>query len=313
MRRLTKIFGGDTKLMDIGRETNTLVSDLTTVICLDDYHKYDRKGRAETGITALAKDCQDWDKMAGDVTGLKSKSQVDKPIYNHITGALDAPETIVPNNIMIFEGLHPFVDPRVLEAIDFSIYLDISDDIKYAWKLQRDVAERGATPEEVQKAIAGRKGDFDAFVAPQRSQADVVIQVLPSDVVKDATGKYLKVRMIQKIGNPLFTPAVLAEDKCPSWAPDADKIPSSVGLKVACYDENFMGNDCKVLEVDGAWDSVESLSVIEEALCNTGAKKGGELTEIMVGDKAAVGSDNGTGFLQALCSLKLREVYEKLA
>jgi phosphoribulokinase len=45
MRRLTSIFGGEAKLNDIGRETNTLVSDMTTVICLDDYHKWDRTGR----------------------------------------------------------------------------------------------------------------------------------------------------------------------------------------------------------------------------------------------------------------------------
>ena len=77
MRRMTSIFGGESKLLDIGRETNTLVSDMTTVICLDDYHKYDREGRKSNaefpnGITALAADCQDWDKMAADVTDLKA-------------------------------------------------------------------------------------------------------------------------------------------------------------------------------------------------------------------------------------------------
>merc|ERR1719201_2936950 len=77
MRRLTSIFGGECKLLDIGRETNTLVSDTTTVICLDDYHKWDREGRKSNpewpnGITALHADCQDWDKMASDVTNLKN-------------------------------------------------------------------------------------------------------------------------------------------------------------------------------------------------------------------------------------------------
>jgi hypothetical protein len=67
MRRLTNIFGGKTALLDIGRETNTLVSDKTTVICLDDYHKFDRKGRSENKITALHKDCQKWDLMAEQV------------------------------------------------------------------------------------------------------------------------------------------------------------------------------------------------------------------------------------------------------
>lgn len=60
MRRLTNIFGGKTQLLDIGRETNTLVSDKTTVVCLDDYHLYDRKGRSANKITALHKDCQNW-------------------------------------------------------------------------------------------------------------------------------------------------------------------------------------------------------------------------------------------------------------
>lgn len=51
MRRLTSIFGGDTVgplgggFDSGGWETNTLVSDLTTVICLDDYHLNDRQGR----------------------------------------------------------------------------------------------------------------------------------------------------------------------------------------------------------------------------------------------------------------------------
>ena len=97
MRRLTAIFGGESKLLDIGRETNTLVSDMTTVICLDDYHKWDRTGRKSNpewpdGITALHEACQKWDKMAADVTDLKAGKTVSKPIYNHITGALDPDE-----------------------------------------------------------------------------------------------------------------------------------------------------------------------------------------------------------------------------
>merc|ERR1719155_315577 len=75
MRRLTSIFGG---------ETNTLISEMTTVICLDDYHKWDRTGRKSNpewpdGITALHEACQDWDKMAADVTGLKAGKTVSKP------------------------------------------------------------------------------------------------------------------------------------------------------------------------------------------------------------------------------------------
>jgi uncharacterized protein YdeI (YjbR/CyaY-like superfamily) len=46
MRRVTGIFGGDPKPPAGGNpDSNTLISDMTTVICLDDYHSLDREGR----------------------------------------------------------------------------------------------------------------------------------------------------------------------------------------------------------------------------------------------------------------------------
>jgi phosphoribulokinase len=40
------------------------------------------------------------------------------------------------SQILVIEGLHPFFDKRVRDLVDFKIYLDISDDIKFAWKIQ---------------------------------------------------------------------------------------------------------------------------------------------------------------------------------
>merc|ERR1719472_16967 len=208
MRRLTSIFGG---------ETNTLVSDMTTVICLDDYHKWDRTGRKSNpewpdGITALHEACQDWDKMAADVTDLKAGKTVSKPIYNHITGELDPYEEVPATPIVIFEGLHPLYDTRVREALDLTIYLNITDEVKFAWKAQRDIAERGATMEEVQAAIDARKPDFSAYVEPQKEKADIVIQVLMSELIDDPTGKYLKVKFIQKKDKEALSAAYLMDE-----------------------------------------------------------------------------------------------------
>ena len=38
--------------------------------------------------------------------------------------------------IVIFEGLHPMHDDRVNAALDLTVYLDITDDVKFAWKAQ---------------------------------------------------------------------------------------------------------------------------------------------------------------------------------
>merc|ERR1711908_174041 len=147
--------------------------------------------------------------MGADVTDLKSGKTVSKPIYNHITGELDPYEEVSPTPIVIFEGLHPMHDDRVNEALDLTVYLDITDDVKFAWKAQRDIAERGATMEEVQAAIDARKPDFSAYVEPQKAKADIVIQVLMSEVVPDGSGKFLKVKFIQKNDVETVSPAYL--------------------------------------------------------------------------------------------------------
>jgi phosphoribulokinase len=113
---------------------------------------------------------------------------------------LDRPEEIVPTPIVIVEGLHPWYDKRVKDLLDYTIYLDISDEIKRAWKIQRDMAERGWTLEQIEAEIEKRKPDFDKFVGPQKEVADAVIQVLPTQLTNDPEGKILRVRLIQKDG-----------------------------------------------------------------------------------------------------------------
>merc|ERR1712174_173821 len=73
--------------------------------------------------------------------------------------------------IIIFEGLHPMHDKRVLDLLDFTLYLDISDDVKLNWKIQRDMEERGHSLESIMASIEARKPDFDAYIAPQKENA----------------------------------------------------------------------------------------------------------------------------------------------
>lgn len=108
MRRLTSVFGGAATPPRGGNpDSNTLISDTTTVICLDDYHSLDRYGRKEKAVTALDPRANDFDLMYEQVKALKEGRSVEKPIYNHVSGLLDPPETIHPPKILVIEGLHP--------------------------------------------------------------------------------------------------------------------------------------------------------------------------------------------------------------
>jgi len=319
MRRLTSTFGGETVGplgggfgAEGGWETNTLVSDLTTVICLDDYHLNDRNGRKVTGLTALDTRENNFDLMYEQVKALKDGKTVSKPIYNHVNGTLDAPETIVPTPIIIFEGLHPMHDERVRDLLDFSLYLDISDEVKKNWKIQRDMEERGHSLESILASIEARKPDFDAYIAPQKEFADVVVEVLPTNLDPEDK-KTLRVRLIQKTGVEDFNPCyIFDEGSTITWKPPADKLASPPpGLTMASGPEEYYGHPAQVIEMDGTFDNIKELSYVESHLSNTNTKFFGELTQAMLALADAPGSNNGTGLMQTIAAFAIRELYNK--
>jgi phosphoribulokinase len=319
MRRLTNIFGGDIVGplgggfgTDGGWETNTLVSDLTTVICLDDYHLNDRGGRKVTGRTALDPEENNFDLMYEQVKALKEGKSISKPIYNHVNGTLDTPETVEPTPIIIFEGLHPMHDERVRDLLDFSLYLDISDDVKLNWKVQRDMEERGHSLESIMASIEARKPDFDAYIDPQKKDADLIVEVLPT-LLDEEDKKTLRVRCIQKDGVADFNPCYLFDQGSKiEWSPSAEKLSSPApGIKLAYYPESYFGKDAQVFEMDGTFANIQELVYVESALSNTNTKFYGELTQAMLALADAPGSNNGTGLMQTLAAFAIRSLYEK--
>jgi phosphoribulokinase len=299
LRRITDLFG----------------EDFVTVICLDDYHSLDRKQRKETGITALNPKANNFDLMAEQIKALKSGETIDKPIYNHETGEIDPPEKIEPNHIIVIEGLHPLYDKRVRDLIDFSVYLDISDEVKIAWKIQRDMAERGHSYEDVLAQINSRKPDFDAYIDPQKEFADVVIQVLPTQLIKnDQERKVLRVQMIQRDGIDGYDPVYLFDEGSTiDWTPCGRKLTCSYpGIKMHYGPDVYYKHGVSVLEVDGQFDKLEEVIYIEQHLSKTSARYNGEVTELLLQHREYPGSNNGTGLFQVLTGLKMRATYERL-
>mmetsp|Transcript_22348 Transcript_22348/g.34148 ORF Transcript_22348/g.34148 Transcript_22348/m.34148 type:complete len:391 (+) Transcript_22348:73-1245(+) len=320
MRRLTAIFGGERVgplgggFGNGGWETNTLVSDLTTVICLDDYHLNDRGGRKVTKRTALDPLENNFDLMYEQVKALKEGISIEKPIYNHVNGTLDTPETIEPTPIIIVEGLHPMWDARVRDLLDFSLFLDVSDEVKLNWKIQRDMEERGHSLESILASIEARKPDFDAYIATQREFADLTIQVLPTELDPEDK-KTLRVRAIQKEGVEDFDPAYLFDQGSNiEWVPAAEKLAvSDPGMKLKYGKEEYFGFPAQVIEMDGTFNNLQELVYLESHLSNTQTKFYGELTQAMLALADAPGSNNGTGLMQTIAAFAIRALYEKKA
>jgi phosphoribulokinase len=299
LRRLIDLFG----------------EDFMTVICLDDYHCLDRKQRKETGITALDPRANNFDLMYEQISALKNGYAIEKPIYNHETGKIDPPEHVEPNHIVVIEGLHPLYDERVRSLVDFSVYFDISDEVKIAWKIQRDMAERGHRYEDVLAQINSRKPDFEKFVEPQREFADVVLQVLPTNLIKnDTERKVLRVRMLQREGKEGFEPVYLFDEGSTiTWTPCGRKLTCSYpGMQLYYGSDVYYGRYVSVLEVDGQFDDLEEVIYIETHLSKTSTKYQGEMTHLLLQHREYPGSNNGTGLFQVLTGLKMRTAYEQL-
>ncbi|MGB3519514.1 MAG: phosphoribulokinase [Elainellaceae cyanobacterium] len=299
LRRLADLFG----------------EELMTVICLDDYHSLDRKGRKVAGVTALNPKANNFDLMYEQIKALKEGNAIDKPIYNHETGELDPPERVEPNHIVVIEGLHPMYDERVRSLLDFSVYLDISDEVKISWKIQRDMAERGHTYEDILASINARRPDFEAYVDVQKQYADVVIQILPTKLIpNDEERKVLRVRLIQKEGVADFEPVYLFDEGSTiDWIPCGRKLTCSYpGIRMFYGPDTYYGNNVSVLEVDGQFEKLEELIYIENHLSNTSTKHYGEMTELLLKHKEYPGSNNGSGLFQVLVGLKMRATYEHL-
>ncbi len=299
LRRLRDLFG----------------EEFMTVICLDDYHSLDRKQRKETGITALDPRANNFDLMYEQIAALKSGQSIEKPIYNHETGTIDPPETIHPNHVVVIEGLHPLYDERVRSLLDFSVYLDLSEEVKVAWKIQRDMAERGHTLQDVLQAIEARKPDFMAYIDPQKAHADVVIEILPTNLIpNDTERKVLRVRLIQRTGIEGLEPAYLFDEGSTiDWTPCGKKLTCSYpGIRLHYGPDTYYGHPVSVLEVDGQFDRLDEVIYIENHLSNISTKHYGEMTELLLKHPDYPGSNNGTGLLQVVVGLKMRATYERL-
>ena len=61
------------------------------------------------------------------------------------------------------------------ECYDVKIYLDPDEELRVRWKIQRDMAKRGYSREQVLKQLEDRRHDSPTYIQPQRTFADIVV------------------------------------------------------------------------------------------------------------------------------------------
>ncbi|RMF05146.1 MAG: phosphoribulokinase [Alphaproteobacteria bacterium] len=153
-----------------------LGEDRCTVICTDDYHRFDRRQRREMGISALDPRASYMDILEQHLQLLREGRPVLKPRYDHSDGTFKPVEYVQPRNFVIAEGLLGYATRAMRDCYDVKIFLDPEDELRIKWKLYRDTTRRGYTREEVMESLERRQEDSPLYIKPQRTFSDIVIR-----------------------------------------------------------------------------------------------------------------------------------------
>jgi uridine kinase len=162
----------------IVRKISEIVSDF---VCIpqDNYYK-SAEYMSNTNITAFNfdhPDAFDNDLLFEQLSVLKRLLPIEMPQYDFVHHRRSEKTILVqPRNLVIFEGIMIYCDPRIRDIIDLKLYVDTPDDIRFIRRLKRDIEERGRTVDSVIKQYLEvvRPGHYD-FIEPTKIYADLII------------------------------------------------------------------------------------------------------------------------------------------
>ena len=234
-----------------------LGEDNVTVICTDDYHRYDRVQRAEMKISALHPDCNYLDIIEQHLALLGNGEAILKPIYNHSTGKFDPPEYIEPRKYVIVEGLLGYSTRKMLDSYDVTTYLAPPESLRAAWKIKRDTRKRGYTEEQVLAQLAQREPDSEAFIRPQRKWSDMIVSFYPPDDAEEDIGDNLLLN-----ANLILRPTIPHPDLSSILDDEGNHLGDAIRLEL----DRDMGKPVDILKIDGH-ATQEQVRELEKIMC----------------------------------------------
>ena len=120
----------------------------------------------------------DFELLINNLKNLENNKKIIEPIYSYKTHKrLKKSKIIFSKKIIIVEGLHIFCDKRIINLIDYSIYLDLDEKTRLQRRINRDVEFRGRSIDEVeQRYFSMCKPMHNKFINPSKKNADIILK-----------------------------------------------------------------------------------------------------------------------------------------
>ena len=171
---------------DSGSGKSTLVKnliaefpDMVTVLSHDNYYRrhdeltyeqrthlnYDEPGSLETDL------------MARHLEILRHGGCIECPVYDFtIHNRLDATIPVVPEKVIIVEGILIFENRQLRDLMDIRVFVDADADVRLCRRILRDVQQRGRTLESVLEQYQQTvKPMHEQYVEPSKKFADIIV------------------------------------------------------------------------------------------------------------------------------------------
>lgn len=160
------------------RLTELAGDDHVALIKLDSY--YVTRDHQPIEERALANydhpDAFDWQLLNDHMAALVNGASVPVPVYDYANHTRSAEVRMVePARIVVVEGILVLYEPTLRDRFDLRVYVDTDADLRLIRRLERDVVERGRTPDSIiAQYLATVRPSHEQFIEPSKRHADVI-------------------------------------------------------------------------------------------------------------------------------------------
>ena len=130
-------------------------------------------------------DAFDNELMKKSVLDLSKGLRVDLPVFDFNTNARSKTEnkTILQPDVILLEGIFVLYDREIRDELALKLFVDSDNDTRLARRIQRDIQQRGRTPEGIkERYFKYVKPTFEEFTLPTKEYADFVIPKVEANI-----------------------------------------------------------------------------------------------------------------------------------
>lgn len=134
--------------------------------------------------------------MVRQLKKLMKGKMIEAPQYEYLTHKrLDRTHSVLPQKIIIVEGLFVFHFANVFKCLDLSIFIDVPADLRLSRRIQRDLAEnRNSIKDTLNMYLDNVRPMHEKFIQPAYKNASLVWDQMgdprfPNRLLKDLKKK----------------------------------------------------------------------------------------------------------------------------